>query len=239
MHSLWGTLNVSAWSFHWDEKKSKVMAFLLQHLSVLRYEPYLSHHRDQASVVAKVDPNRRHNTLFRRSNYQKIWKWCCEWTKNEQSSTRSRVFCSAKSVLFVFLMHKLWSQGSIIFFQTLFPTCHWLFVIVCEWFLPPERIQSCTALFSEAAPRSFPPHNKLASVNWFHILHLIPIPGVMGSNPAVLGVVSGKLILAVGLIQSTLWRGLGQRFVLDSFALFLQISAPSWTGNKRNTCIRP
>ena len=151
----------------------------------------------------------------------------------------SRVFCSSKSVLFVFLMHKLWSQGSIIFFQTLFPTCHWLFVIVCEWFLPPERIQSCTALFSEAAPRSFPPHNKLASVNWFHILHLIPIPGVMGSNPAVLGVVSGKLILAVGLIQSTLWRGLGQRFVLDSFALFLQISAPSWTGNKRNNCIRP
>ena len=30
----------------------------------------------------------------------------------------------------------------------------------------------------------------------------------MGSNPAVLGVVSGKLILAVGLIQSTLSRGL-------------------------------
>ena len=40
------------------------MASLLQHLSVLRYEAYLSHHRDQASVVAKVDPNRRHTTLL-------------------------------------------------------------------------------------------------------------------------------------------------------------------------------
>ena len=34
--------------------------------------------------------------------------------------------------------------------------------------------------------------------------HLNPIPGVMGSNPAVSGVISGKLILAAGFIQSNL-----------------------------------
>ena len=72
------------------------------------------------------------STLFRRLNYHKIWKRCCEWTKNEQSSTRSRVFCSEKSVLFVFLMRKLWSQGSIIFFSN--PVSH-LTLIICYCFL--------------------------------------------------------------------------------------------------------
>ena len=47
--------------------------------------------------------------------------------------------------------------------------------------------------------------------------HLIPVPGAIGSNPAVSGVISGKLTLAAGFIQSTLWRGLAQCFDLDSF----------------------
>ena len=72
------------------------------------------------------------STLFRGLNYHKIWKRCCEWTKNEQSSTRSRVFCSAKSVLFVFLISKLWSQGLIIFFSN--PVSH-LPLIICYCFL--------------------------------------------------------------------------------------------------------
>ena len=42
--------------------------------------------------------------------------------------------------------------------------------------------------------------------------HLIPVPGVMGSNPAVSGVISGKSLLTAGFIQSTLWRGLAQCF---------------------------
>ena len=39
----------------------------------------------------------------------------------------------------------------------------------------------------------------------------------MGSNPTVSGVISGKLILAAGFIQSTLWRGLASCFDLDRF----------------------
>ena len=35
------------------------------------------------------------------------------------------------------------------------------------------------------------------------------------SYPAVSGVISGKLILAAGFIQSTIWRGLAQCFDLD------------------------
>ena len=38
--------------------------------------------------------------------------------------------------------------------------------------------------------------------------HLIPVPWVMGSNPEVAGVITEKVILATGLVQSTLWRGL-------------------------------
>ena len=38
--------------------------------------------------------------------------------------------------------------------------------------------------------------------------HLIPVPGVMGSNLEVSGVITEKVILAAGLVQSTLWRGL-------------------------------
>ena len=38
----------------------------------------------------------------------------------------------------------------------------------------------------------------------------------MGLDPTVSGVISGKLILAAGFIQSTLWRGLAQCFDLDS-----------------------
>ena len=49
---------------------------------------------------------------------------------------------------------------------------------------------------------------------------LVPVPGVMGSNPPVSGVVSRKLILAAGSIQSTLWRWLAQCFDLDSIATF-------------------
>ena len=37
---------------------------------------------------------------------------------------------------------------------------------------------------------------------------LIPVPGVMGSNLEVSGVITEKVILAAGLVQSTLWRGL-------------------------------
>ena len=40
--------------------------------------------------------------------------------------------------------------------------------------------------------------------------HLIPVPGVMVS-----GVISGKIILTTGFIQSTLWRGLAQCFTND------------------------
>ena len=40
----------------------------------------------------------------------------------------------------------------------------------------------------------------------------IPIPGIMGSNPAVSGVISGKPILAANIVQSTLWRELAQCF---------------------------
>ena len=43
-----------------------------------------------------------------------------------------------------------------------------------------------------------------------------PVPWVMVSNPTVSGVISGKLILVAGIIQSTLWRGLAQCFDLDS-----------------------
>ena len=35
------------------------------------------------------------------------------------------------------------------------------------------------------------------------------------SNPAIPGVMSGKLMLATGFIQSTLWRGVAQCFDLD------------------------
>ena len=40
--------------------------------------------------------------------------------------------------------------------------------------------------------------------------HLIPVLEVMDSDPTVSGVISGKLKLAAGFIQSTLWRGLIQ-----------------------------
>ena len=52
--------------------------------------------------------------------------------------------------------------------------------------------------------------------------HLNPIPGVMGSNPAVSGVISGKLILAAGFIQSTLWRWLAQCFDFDRLYVYNQ-----------------
>ena len=39
----------------------------------------------------------------------------------------------------------------------------------------------------------------------------------MGWNPAVSGVMSGKLMLAAGSIQNTLWRGLAQCFDLNEF----------------------
>ena len=138
------------------KKNQKLWPFCCNIWVTLRYEPYLSHHRDQASVVAKVDPNRRHNTLFRRSNYQKIWKWCCEWTKNEQSSTRSRVFCSEKSVLFVFLISKLWSQGLIIFFSN--PVSHLpLIICYCLWMIFTTRTDSelhCTVFWGSATKLS-------------------------------------------------------------------------------------
>ena len=41
-------------------------------------------------------------------------------------------------------------------------------------------------------------------------------PGVMSSNPAVSGMISGKLKLTAGFIQSSLWRGLAQCFDLDA-----------------------
>ena len=46
-------------------------------------------------------------------------------------------------------------------------------------------------------------------------------PGVMGSNAAVSGV-SGKLILAAGFIQSTLWRWLAQGFDFDRLYVYNQ-----------------
>ena len=46
---------------------------------------------------------------------------------------------------------------------------------------------------------------------------LIIVPGVMGFNPAVSGVISRKLILAAGPIPNTLWRGLAQCFDLNEF----------------------
>ena len=49
---------------------------------------------------------------------------------------------------------------------------------------------------------------------------LMPVPGVMIANPAVSGVISGKLALAAGFIQSTLWRGLAQCFDFHSIATF-------------------
>ena len=45
---------------------------------------------------------------------------------------------------------------------------------------------------------------------------LIPVLGVLGSNPAVSGVISGELILAAGFIKSTLWQGPAQYFDFDS-----------------------
>ena len=39
----------------------------------------------------------------------------------------------------------------------------------------------------------------------------------MGSNPTVSGVISVKLILAAGFIQSILWRRLASCFDLDRF----------------------
>ena len=44
---------------------------------------------------------------------------------------------------------------------------------------------------------------------------LVPVPGVMGSNPPVSGVVSRKLTLAARFIQSSLWRGLAKIFDFD------------------------
>ena len=35
---------------------------------------------------------------------------------------------------------------------------------------------------------------------------LPPVPGIEGSNPAVSGVITEKVILGAGFIQSTLWR---------------------------------
>ena len=42
--------------------------------------------------------------------------------------------------------------------------------------------------------------------------HVSPIPGVIGSNPEVSGVITEKVILAAGFIQSTLWRGFAKCF---------------------------
>ena len=59
--------------------------------------------------------------------------------------------------------------------------------------------------------------DRLPSLKAEWLEHLIPVLEVMGSDPTVSGVISGKLKLAAGFIQSTLWRGLAQCFDLDSF----------------------
>ena len=46
---------------------------------------------------------------------------------------------------------------------------------------------------------------------------LMPVPGVIIANPAVSGVISGKLILTAGLIQSILWRELALCFDFYSY----------------------
>ena len=48
---------------------------------------------------------------------------------------------------------------------------------------------------------------------------LMPVPGVIIANPAVSGVISGKLILTAGLIQSILWRELALCFDFDSHCI--------------------
>ena len=50
--------------------------------------------------------------------------------------------------------------------------------------------------------------NFLPSLTAEWLEHLIPVLGVMGSNLEVSGVITEKVILAAGLVQSTLWRGL-------------------------------
>ena len=43
------------------------------------------------------------------------------------------------------------------------------------------------------------------TADWLELLP--PVLGVEGSNPAVSGVITEKVILAAEFIQSTLWRG--------------------------------
>ena len=43
------------------------------------------------------------------------------------------------------------------------------------------------------------------TAEWLELLP--PVPGVEGSNPAVSGVITKKVIVAAGFIQSTFWRG--------------------------------
>ena len=43
------------------------------------------------------------------------------------------------------------------------------------------------------------------TAEWLELLP--PVLGVEGSNPAVSGVITEKVILAAGFIQSTMWHG--------------------------------
>ena len=43
------------------------------------------------------------------------------------------------------------------------------------------------------------------TAEWLELLS--PVPGVEGSNPAISGVITEKVLLAAEFIQSTLWHG--------------------------------
>ena len=72
--------------------------------------------------------------------------------------------------------------------------------------------------------------NFYLTAKWLE--HLIPVPGVLGSNPAVSGVISGKLILAAGFIQSTLF--LWAQTVSLGFLLSPFRQKTAWTKRIKN-----
>ena len=65
----------------------------------------------------------------------------------------------------------------------------------------------------------------MAQFQWFVALHFIPALGVMGSSPDIAEVITERVILAAGFIQSSLWPGLAKCF--DSSVVFCSFSTSS------------
>ena len=81
----------------------------------------------------------------------------------------------------------------------------------------PCRVESQNSSYNSSKKHWEPLCLRLPSLTADWLEHaLIPVQGVLGSDPAVSGMISGELILAAGFIKSTLWQGLAQYFDFDS-----------------------